>query len=483
MATVSAQLAMLGLQMIGTIVVARLLTPDDYGLFAMVAVVVGFARMFRDAGLTAATIQQEFITRAQMSTLFWINMGFISLLGLCLVVGAPLIARFYGYSELTGLTVVMAGAFVVSGFSIQHDALIKRHMRFGVMATGQIVAQALSVAAMITLAFAGLRYWALVGGVCVAALATTLFSLYLCPWIPNRMRLGTGVRGMLRFGSNVMGFNLVNYFSRNADNVLVGRYIGADGLGLYSRAYSLFLMPLQQVRGPLVDVAMPALSALRDQPERFRAYYGRLLDTVSMLGVPLAMYSLVEADFLIRVLLGPEWTGVVPVFRILAVVGLVQVADGTRGVVLLSQGLSRRHMTWGVINAVVVVCAFVAGLPFGIVGVAGAYAVVSYALLLPSLYYCFAGTPVTVGHFLKALAPFLAFACIAGGIAYAVDFLMESRVFWGGIVSSAVFVVCYALLSATRRTARENVRRVMAELRPQARRGASHGRANDHVSP
>jgi PST family polysaccharide transporter len=266
-----------------------------------------------------------------------------------------------------------------------------------------------------------------------------------------------------------MGFNLVNYFSRNSDNILIGRFIGAEGLGLYSRAYSIFLMPLQQVRGPLVDVAMPALSALKDEPERFRRYYAHLVDTVSMLSVPLAMFCLVEADFLIHALLGPKWMGVVPVFRILATIGVVQAAEGTRGVVFLSQGLSRRHFKWGVISAVVLVAAFVAGLPFGIVGVAFAYTAASYALLLPSLYYCFAGTPVTVGLFMRALVPSLLFALAAALGALAVTWALGAYGSWAGIASSAVFMVVYVALAATRSSARRNMSLVMTELRSLAR--------------
>ena len=273
---------------------------------------------------------------------------------------------------------------------------------------------------------------------------------------------------MLRFGGNVMGFNLVNYFARNADNILVGRFIGAEGLGLYSKAYSLFLMPLQQVRGPLVDVAMPALSALKDQPERFARYYAHLVDSVSMLSVPLAMYSLVQAEFLVQLLLGPKWKGVVPVFRILAIAGLVQAADGTRGVVFLSLGRSKRHFRWGLANSAVMVCAFLLGLPFGIVGVAVAYAVAVYVVLLPSPYYCFHGTPVSVSLFMRALAPSLLCVAPAALAAVGVTWIVRDGGLWAGIASSMVFAVIYCGLAATRRSVREKVGLAFAQLRSRA---------------
>jgi O-antigen/teichoic acid export membrane protein len=475
MATLSAQASMFGLQMIGTVILARLLSPDDYGLVAMVAVLLTFGGMFKDAGLTMATIQRESINHEQISTLFWINNAIVLVIGLCMLVSAPLLVAFYHRTELTGITAVLALAFVVNGLSIQHDALLKRHMRFGALATEQVVAQALTVGAMIAAAFAGLGYWALVIGTCVTAITTTSISFYLCPWVPDRFRRGTGVRSMLRYGGNVMSFNIVNYFARNSDNILIGRYIGAEGLGLYSKAYSIFLMPLLQVRGPLVDVAMPALSALKDQPDRFRRYYAHLVDSVSTLSVPLAVFSLVEADFLIRVLLGPKWAAVVPVFKILAIAGILQAADGTRGVVLLSQGRSNRHFRWGVINAVALVAAFIAGLQFGIIGVATAYTAANYILLLPSLYYCFAGTPVSPGLFIKALAPSLLCAAPAALAAVVVSSQLGAGSFVGGVVSGIVFIVIYVGLAARRRPVRDNVRMVMTELRSRKRATSDSG--------
>jgi PST family polysaccharide transporter len=168
-------------------------------------------------------------------------------------------------------------------------------------------------------------------------------------------------------------------------------------------------------------------------------------------------------------LLGPKWLGVVPVVRILAIIGLVSAADGTRGVVLLSQGLSRRHFKWGLINAVALVCAFLAGLPFGIVGVAAAYTVASYVLLLPSLYYCFSGTPVSVGLFMRALAPSLLCAASAALGALMVMAQTGTRSLWAGIASSVVFVAVYIALAMTRHSVRDNVSRAVVALRSRVR--------------
>jgi PST family polysaccharide transporter len=464
-----AQAAMFVLQLAGTVVLARILTPADYGLIAMTAVVFGLAKVFRDAGLGVATVQRKSIAHDQVSTLFWVNVLVLGVIALVVAATAPLVASFYRAPQVTGITLILSAAFFVNGLSIQHDALLKRHMMFRAVAVENVTAQALNIAASIVLALAGFGYWAIVAGPCVSAVVTTGMSFWLCPWIPGRPKRGTDVRGMLRFGANVTGFNIANYLSRNLDNILVGRYLGAVQLGLYSKAYTLFTQPLQQIRGPIADVAMPVLSALKDQPERYRSYYARFVDVLAMLTVPIGAYCFVEADFLIRVLLGPSWAGVVPVFRVLALVGILQAVESTRGLVLLSQGQSRRHLNWGVANSAILAVAFVVGLPFGIIGVATGYAVASYGVLFPNLVYCFRGTPVTVGTFVRSVAPSLAAAAVASAGAWAVGALLSVGWMAEGVAATLTFGVLYVGLCALRPAARSNVARVWGVLRERIR--------------
>ncbi len=453
--TLASQSIQFVLRIFGTAVLARLLTPNDYGLVGMVTVVVNLAQTFKDAGLSTATVQKERISHEQISTLFWLNALISAFLSLCVLVASPLIAWFYGRPELTAVTAALSVSFLVSGLTIQHQALQRRHMQFGTLASIQVASQVASLLVTILLACLSWRYWALVGGTLAQALAGTLLTFYLCPWIPGRMQRGTGVRDMLLFGGHLTGFNFVNYFARNADHILVGRFLGTDALGLYARAYGLFMMPIGQIRGPLNQVALPALSALRSRPDRYARYYQRLVDIMASLATPLTVYCAIEADFLIRILLGPKWLGAVPVFRILAIAGLIQVVASTRGLVLLSCGFARRYFYWGLLNATLCVMSFIAGLPFGIKGVALAYTIVNYVILFPSLFYCFPRTPVTVSLFMKSLVPPLLISGAAAAVvilakhAYVKDSI-PVHVFYLG-----VFIAICAGLSWCRRSIRE----------------------------
>lgn len=443
------------LRIAGTAVLARLLTPADYGLISMVTVVVNFAQMFKDAGLSMATVQKEHITHEQISTLFWLNVLISGCLGLCVLLGSPVVSLFYGKPELTPVTAALSISFIISGLTIQHQALLRRHMQFGTLAGITISSQIVNLAVTITLALLGWRYWALVGGTLAQALAGTLMTLFYCPWSPGQLKKGTGVREMLKFGGHLTGFNLINYFSRNADNMLIGKFIGADALGLYARAYQLFMMPISQIRAPLDQVAMPVLSSLRNQPERYAKYYQRLLDIMATLTMPLTMYCAIEADFLIRLLLGNQWLGAVPVFRILAIAGLIQAIAGTRGLVLVSCGFTRRYFYWGLFNAIITVVSFLVGLPYGIEGVATAYAAANYVILLPSLFFCFPQTPVSVSLFMKALAVPLLISVIAGGSVFLLKLALDIDSFLAHSFYAAIFAIIFMTLSWCRKTVRE----------------------------
>jgi len=269
---------------------------------------------------------------------------------------------------------------------------------------------------------------------------------------------------MLKFGSHLTGFNFVNYFSRNLDNILIGKYIGANALGLYARAYQIFMMPITQIREPMNQVAIPVLCSLQKQPDRYIKYFQRLLDILATLTIPVTIYCAIEADFLIKMLLGSQWTAAVPVFRILAVSGLIQAIAGVRGLVLISFGFSERYFIWGLFNAIICASSFVVGLQFGIEGVAAAYAIVNYIIFIPSLYYCFHKTPVTVTLFMKTMAiPLL--ACLPSTAALLlVKYLWINDSLISHCFNMIIFVSISVGMSLCRSSIRETLRMFLKEL-------------------
>lgn len=440
--TFGSHLAAIVLQTVSTVVLARLLTPQDYGVVAMVIAVTVFARLFQDMGLSTATIQRERLTHGQASTLFWINGAVGLLLSVLVAALAPVLAWFYHQPEVRWVTVVSSANFLIGGMSVQHTALLKRSMRFNALGVVQIAGAAAAVVVAIAAAHAGLGYWSLVwsvlaGTICRAALLWTFSG-----WLPGRLRRGTGARSLLHFGANVTGFEVANYFSRNLDNLLIGRFWGPELLGLYSRAYSLLMFPLNHLRDPLGAVAFPALCHLQDDPGRYRQYFKRYLSLLAFASMPLVAFLFVCSHNVILLLLGSRWTEASSIFSILAISSFIQVVYSTRGLPMLTTGKSRRYFQFGIWNALSVSAGFAIGVYWGAKGVAISYAVVNYALLYPMLVFCYRDTPVRVRDFFEAIAR----AGVASLFAGSATFWARSS--WPSGNNLMVLLGCAAIFSA-----------------------------------
>lgn len=400
----TAQVIQFVLRTAGIVVLARLLTPNDYGLIGMVAVVIGFAQMFKDAGLSMATVQKDHISHEQISTLFWINILISAFLGVCVLAGSPLVARFYGRPELRAVTAALSFSFIISGLMIQHQALLRRHMQFGMLAIIQIASQVITLVVTIILALLGWRYWALVGGTITTALVSTLMTFFFCPWIPGRMKKVAGVRDMLKFGGYLTGYNFVNYFARNLDNILIGRFVGATQLGFYSKAYQLLMLPIGQVRSPLISVAIPAMSTLQDNPQMYRRYFHKIISLIGLITMPMAGLFFVCPDNIILLVLGHKWIKASAIFRVLSLVAFIQpAATAAIGVVMISLGHGRSYFRFGVFSAIFICLGISLGLRWGAIGVACGYVAAYYLILFPALPYCLKGSSVKSSDFLKAI--------------------------------------------------------------------------------
>ncbi|PYN89700.1 MAG: lipopolysaccharide biosynthesis protein [Candidatus Rokuibacteriota bacterium] len=386
-ATVVAQAVRFLIGIAGTVILARLLTPRDYGLIGMVAAVLGFIAIFRDLGLDSALIQRADVTGDQISALFWINTATGAALAVATAAIAPIAAWFYGEPSLTYITIVSALGFVLSGSIVQHEALLRRQMRFARLATVDIGSVLIGSAAGILLAWRGAEYWALV----LSQLATAFVrvcGLWAClDWRPRLAPQFAGIRPMLAFGAGLTGFTFLNYFARNLDNVLLGRYWGASQLGLYSRGYQLMTLPIDQINGPITTVAVPALSRLADSPERYRHAYLRIIEKIAMVTMPLMAFLIMTSDWVVEVVLGPRWQGVSPIFALLGFVGILQPIASTTGWLFVTQGRTFDMFRWGLIGCTLTVASIIVGLPWGAVGVAASYSLTSLVVVIPLLFW------------------------------------------------------------------------------------------------
>jgi O-antigen/teichoic acid export membrane protein len=253
-------------------------------------------------------------------------------------------------------------------------------------------------------AFYGARYWSLVLMQLSRAVTNAIIVWAVCGWRPGLPVRRSGVRKMLAFGGNITGFNVVNYFSRNLDNILIGKFCGSVQLGLYSKAYALLMLPITQIRTPLNMVALPTLSSLQKEPVRFTRYYNKLVSLVAFVSMPLIAFLAVCSENIISLLLGNQWLEAANIFRVLALAAFIQPSLSTKGVVLLTLGQSGRYLRFGIFYSIVIVASFIIGVSWGAIGVAMAYTIANVLIIIPSLWYCFRFTPISTWDYLETIA-------------------------------------------------------------------------------
>jgi O-antigen/teichoic acid export membrane protein len=380
--TVSQQVIQLGI----TVILARLLLPREYGLVAMIAVFTGFARLFIDSGFGAAVIQRKELSAAHLSTAFWANLAVGAAISGLAAAFAPLVAHFYGQPQLEVLMPVAGLDFVIVSLKIVQVALVERRLLYRRLALIDNVALAAAGTVAISCAFAGLGVWSLIVFTFVFDGADTLLLWLLTDWRPSRVFDRAALRELWGFGGNVLGSNALNYWFRNLDNLLIGRFAGAASLGLYNRAYNLVLLQLTSISYVAGRPLFPALSKLQEQPERLRRAYLRALGVVAFVTFPLATGFFVIAGPLVLTLFGARWTSAIPLVRILAVAAVAQAISTTAGVVYLARGRTDWLLRWQLFSSVAAAVAFGIGVHWGAKGVAISVSVLNAALLYP----CFA---------------------------------------------------------------------------------------------
>ena len=404
----------LAIQMIATVVLARLLTPRDFGLVAMVTTFSLLLSNFGVNGFTEAVVQREEIDHTLASNLFWINLGGGLVLTAGFAAAGSLLAKFYGAPAVAPITAWISATIFLSSTSVLHLALLKRAMLFTAAAKNDIAARAVSVVVSILFGWAGWGYWALVLGACALPLSTSIGAWYLCRWMPGRPRSSSGTGSALKFAMYTYGRFSVNYFARNTDNLLVGWRFGAAALGFYKKAYDLFSLSATQVVASISVVAVAALSRVIQDRDRYLRYLLGAMAVLAFLGMGIAGDLTLIGKDLIRVLLGPRWGIAGQIFTFFAPGIGIAFLYSTHGWIHLSIGRADRWFRWGIAEWTVTILLFVACLHWGPQGIAVAWCVSFWVLTLPAMWY--AGRPIGLGvrPIIKVVWRYMAASLLAG---------------------------------------------------------------------
>ena len=426
-AAVSAQGAKFVVQTATMMVLARLLSPEDFGLQGMVIVVTGFLGLFRDAGLGMATIQRREVTHEQTSTLFWINVAVGAILTTLCVALAPLVVRFYHQPRLYWVVVVSGLAFLFNGLAAQHSALLQRAMRFVTQAKIDVLSLAVSSAVGVVMALLGCRYWSLVGMAVTGALVMMALLWSAVRWIPGPPRRRCGLRSMLHFGGLATCNGFVVFLAWNAEKILLGRFWGADALGLYGRAFQLVTLPVQQLNTAVTGVAFPALSRIQHDAGRLARSFLKGYSVLISLTVPVTISSALFADEIVRIVLGPKWMEAAPIFRLLAPVALVFAVANPLSWLVMSTGRIGRALAISTATTPLVIIGIVLGLSHGPIGVALGYSMAMTLLIIPIAAWSKLGTEITWADLWRATKPPFLSGLLAGTAGLLVKLTLGGR--------------------------------------------------------
>lgn len=385
-------------------ILARQLGPKDFGLVGMVTAFTGVLNLFRDFGLSTATVQRSSVTEEQISTLFWINVGVGCGLGAVAIALAPIMVGFYHEPRLFWITVVLAVGFLFNAAGVQHSAVLQREMRFTALAIINVVALLLSSIIGVIMAESGFGYWALVTMTITYPFASTIGMWVTTAWVPGLPKRGIGLHSMIRFGGAITLNSVIVYIAYNMEKVLLGRFWGAEAIGIYGRAYQLVNIPTDNMNSAVGEVAFSALSRLQDDPARLRNYFLKGYSLVLALTIPATILSALFAEDAISVILGDKWKAAVPIFRLLAPTIMIFAMINPFSWLLFAIGKVNRSLKIAIVIAPLVIGGYIIGLPHGPKGVALGYSTAMTLWLVPHIAWCVRGTAISFWDVVHSLS-------------------------------------------------------------------------------
>jgi O-antigen/teichoic acid export membrane protein len=399
------QIARQLLQVASVSILARKVPPSAYGLVAMAALLTAFLEMLRDAGTGYALIREREVSEELVSTVFWLTCGLGLAFSLIIIALSVPAAHFFHEPQVARILQWLAVSFVAGALSTVPAAMLNREMAFRKLAVSQTIGAVAGTIVAIAVALAGGKVWALVVGSIVTNVVTTIAIFYAASMRIRPLFRPADASHIVSFGLNLSGFNLVNYFSRNADNLLVGKFLGSLPLGFYQMGYMLMTYPIQNFSSVVAQVVYPALSKIHDDSERFCAAYLRMCRVIGLVTFPVMLGLAVTAQPFVRVFLGPRWAPVAGLLIIFGPLGAAQSIYTTAGLIYNTKGRPDVQLKWGMFAGAIYVLSFIIGLHWGIIGVAGCYAAAWFLLMVPSFVIPFRLVGLSVARLFATLWP------------------------------------------------------------------------------
>ncbi len=443
---VAAQVGRAIVQLLTTYVLARLLAPADFGIIALGWTVLTFITLFTELSLTTAAVQSQRLTQDTASAMLVINIGMTLVAVAVAIVSSPVAVWLFKDERLPLIVIGLAVSAPINALGSQHQALLMRNMRWMSLQILSLTSMIFgSVVAILAAWLWDAGFWALVVQAIASAIIGVVIAWVICPWRPSIVRDWSGAKSALGFSLNLTGVMMMNFLHRQVDNLLIGWRWGAAELGYYSRAYTLLMLPLNLVTGPLSSAIIPALSRLQDDPEKWRRAYLDALSVVTIIGGAMAAILFGASPLIIGIVFGPGWEQSERIFSLLVIAMVAATPMNTVVWIYVSTGRTNRALHWSLMAAPFYVASFLIGLPNGATGVAGAYSIAQMLAFAPCLWMATRKTNISMHDLINACAPAILVTVFVGS---GLRFVVEHTSFFVAIAASVGAAIIHLALVA-----------------------------------
>jgi O-antigen/teichoic acid export membrane protein len=444
-----------------TVVLAHFLLPSDFGLVGMATVATGFLGIFSDLGTSSAVIQRKKISDSLLNSLFWINVAFGLMAMVIILIVAPLVASFYHEPRVTIVLRVLSLNFLISSISNIQKAILERNLAFNTSAKIEVSVILAGAVVGISAAIKGWGVWSLVAQSLTVTIVSTILLWLISQWKPKLIFSLEEVQEVSKYSLNLTGFSILNYFIRNTDYILIGRFLGTQNLGYYTLAYRLMLYPLQNISGVIGRVMFPVFSKFQDDNEKFGLAYLKANSSIALISFPLMLGLFALAEPFILTFFGMQWQPVILLLQILAPVGMSQSIMTTAGIIYQVKGRTDWMFRWGIGTGIFIILAFLIGLHWGIVGIATAYAIASFSLTYPCFAIPFSLIQLSMQKLGMALWPPFAASLFMLGILLGLKVLLPANLLSVWVLGILVPIGCIVYLLASWLINREQLQQLL----------------------
>ena len=456
------------LQMISVVVLARLLTPEDFGLVAMAMTFVSIMLIVADWGLIMASTQRRHIDQDQLTTLFWINVGGGMILAILVIASSYLLVLIFSEPRLVGVAVVLSLKLVAIGIGAQHEAIIRRQLRYGTLHAINLISHAVGFAGGVAAALVGMGFWALVGQLVIVQVSRTVLLWTTTRWKPARPRWASDVRPFLKYGISLAPADVLFSLSLVVDGMLIGAAAGPSELGLYRKANSIVNMPIDYLKRALGRMVPSSLSRLQDDGQAFSSFFNHAFAMLSLAGCAVVGLVATEAPAVVNVLLGDQWLSAIPLVRWLALRGLVSTMGVATLWILVPRGDMKKLLTLRALRLCIIIVGVLVGWRWGTVGVAAGYSLASSFSIVIELFVISSVKGVRMGSLIGSFIRPITAAGAAGSIV----FLIDSKLSVVTLLSESclyllVFLAAHAALPGGWNVMRRALRSIQRETHPQ----------------